>query len=1322
MRILGVLFFVLTSIQGLAQSQAKDDPALTTQANVIAIETAPGANTALRIGNMHKAEIASKINVNYAFVAGGIVNAYTGTVSNPITGYITGHIFVVGIPITNTGPATLNVNAKGVKNILGPTGAALTGGELPANSYVWLVYNGTALQMIGSTGSGGSVIGGSGINVSGSTVNWNGAISEDVIIPNSGGTHEITIGGDSGGATNRVTALNLYGGATNFSSINLFNDISITTTGTGVIQLFNPTGGTISINDNVTLEGVGISIQSDASAIEIVSGAEILMTPQGPVSIGGTSANPGRIQLYEDTDFGSNYTEFKTGPQAGNISYTLPTAAPAVNGYVLSGSTAGVLSWVAQSGGGGLVDGDYGDITVGGSGTTMTIDNGVVNDAKIATHTTTKISTTNKSLLNSAIVYNDQANTYSDGTVQTFNPSNTNPGFVMGSNSSRPSSPIEGALFFNTTTKDVETYIDGVWSGMTRGEDITDATTARTITDSDRNKTVTFTSSSSITVTLNGTPEVGTAVCIWKAAGSGTITISASGSLKAVSNQMLTDNTGAWFVHEGSGVWRGMGALGAVASGTFVGLTDGPGAFTGKTLNYPRVNAGETALEYRTPAQVRADIGAGTGSGDALTTNPLSQFAATTSAQLRGVLSDEVGTGAAYFVGGALGTPPSGVATNLTGTASGLTAGNVTTNANLTGPITSSGNATSVASQTGTGSVFVMNTSPTLVTPNLGTPSAGVLTNATGLPGTSVINTPAGNISTTNVQAALNELDAEKQDALGYIPVNPANNGTDFSSASTTLQNLGGMEKTSVKNVQTGDYTLQASDFNTNTTIYMDNGSTPRTLTIPLAALSAVPTIRTVLVRRLGTASVTIVGAVGTTINPPGGSNTDPGQGYLFAISKDGVGAATYTIDNGGVALGPANSLLAVNNAGTVQEYKVVSEGLTAGSGTLQIGGAVTSDKTFTGAFSWGFGVAPAAKLTVRGLNTGTGSLALFEDSGGTDRLLLADNGKITWVSAQSGAGIVGFSASAALTATANTQTMTGFNLSTTVAYGGFTGDTAIPFRFNDTGAANDYWNVTISTSGASTAQNFNSAGFYNFANSASTAIIRNSAAALSIRGGTASTAKMLQLSTTVASSTNNNAAFNFTGNIHDYGSAITRTNTALLHDYSVTSVNGSNITYNHEQIIPSFSVGNSTLTLTGPSWNPSITGSGTISNTGFTSMSGALNGFGTLTPTATLHVVGSEKVDGNLTLVSAGNGILIKEGTNATMGVATLVAGTVTVSTTKVTANSRILLTGQNLGTITVPVGYAVSARTAGTSFTILSANVVDTSTVAWVILEPAP
>lgn len=52
------------------------------------------------------------------------------------------------------------------------------------------------------------------------------------------------------------------------------------------------------------------------------------------------------------------------------------------------------------------------------------------------------------------------------------------------------------------------------------------------------------------------------------------------------------------------------------------------------------------------------------GGGDALTANPLSQFAATTSAQLRGVISDELGTGALLFDGA---TPTSLVGTNITG-------------------------------------------------------------------------------------------------------------------------------------------------------------------------------------------------------------------------------------------------------------------------------------------------------------------------------------------------------------------------------------------------------------------------------------------------------------------------------------------------------------------------------------------------------------------------------------------------------------------------------------------------------------------------------
>lgn len=92
----------------------------------------------------------------------------------------------------------------------------------------------------------------------------------------------------------------------------------------------------------------------------------------------------------------------------------------------------------------------------------------------------------------------------------------------------------------------------------------------------------------------------------------------------------------------------------------------------------------------------------------------------------------------------------------------------------------------------------------------------------------------------------------------------------------------------------------------------------------------------------------------------------------------------------------------------------------------------------------------------------------------------------------------------------------------------------------------------------------------------------------------------------------------------------------------------------------------------------------------------------------------------GNTKLTIAGAGFYVKEGANATMGTGTLSGGTLVVSTTKVTANSRIFITDQG-GTITNLGSLYISARTAGTSFTVSSTNVLDASTFAWIIFEPA-
>ncbi|WP_329376014.1 glycosyl hydrolase family 28-related protein [Streptomyces sp. NBC_01483] len=88
------------------------------------------------------------------------------------------------------------------------------------------------------------------------------------------------------------------------------------------------------------------------------------------------------------------------------------------------------------------------------------------------------------------------------------------------------------------------------------------------------------------------------------------------------------------------------------------------------------------------------------------------------------------------------------------------------------------------------------------------------------------------------------------------------------------------------------------------------------------------------------------------------------------------------------------------------------------------------------------------------------------------------------------------------------------------------------------------------------------------------------------------------------------------------------------------------------------------------------------------------------------------------LNLGSAGGGVAIKEGANARMGVATLVAGTVTVANTSVTATTRVAAFRQAAGGT---LGHLSTTKVNGTSLTITSSSNADTSTIAWVLFEAA-
>jgi hypothetical protein len=93
--------------------------------------------------------------------------------------------------------------------------------------------------------------------------------------------------------------------------------------------------------------------------------------------------------------------------------------------------------------------------------------------------------------------------------------------------------------------------------------------------------------------------------------------------------------------------------------------------------------------------------------------------------------------------------------------------------------------------------------------------------------------------------------------------------------------------------------------------------------------------------------------------------------------------------------------------------------------------------------------------------------------------------------------------------------------------------------------------------------------------------------------------------------------------------------------------------------------------------------------------------------------------VVGDFRLTTAGKGFQIKEGSNARMGTATLVGGTIAVSNTSVTANTRIFISRSTAGGT---LGHLSTTQIASTSFTVNSDSGADTSTVNWLLIEPSP
>lgn len=278
---------------------------------------------------------------------------------------------------------------------------------------------------------------------------------------------------------------------------------------------------------------------------------------------------------------------------------------------------------------------------------------------------------------------------------------------------SDPASPVQGQIYYNTASDVIKYYDGAAWQTIGTGSGTVSSVSA----------------SSPLASTGGNTPTI--------SIQDGTTT--QKGAVQLTDSTSSTSTTTAATPNSVKSAYDLANGKANPSDVTYIGTTS-------VALNRSSANLALTGISSVTlpgsssgTAQVIASAVAGTGtvitlpatSGTvALTGNKLSAFAATSSSELAGVISDETGSGALVFANSptlvtpALGTPSSVTLTNATGLpistgVSGLGTGVATflatpSSANL---------AAAVTDETGTGTLVFTN-SPTLVTPTLGVASA----------------------------------------------------------------------------------------------------------------------------------------------------------------------------------------------------------------------------------------------------------------------------------------------------------------------------------------------------------------------------------------------------------------------------------------------------------------------------------------------------------------------------------------------------------------------------------------------------------------------
>lgn len=203
------------------------------------------------------------------------------------------------------------------------------------------------------------------------------------------------ITGSTGSADNAVLRADGTGGLTIQSSPLIAGDDGSLTLGTsstsGTDRFIVVDGSGANINLDISSKGSGNLLLSSLNDVFLTGNNVNYEAALLHKFTSTTAATSAELRLYEGSTNGSNYIGIKPANSVvNNITYTLPEA-PSVSGYVLSSTTAGVMSWIAPSGGSisGLTTGRFtyatSATTIGD--TTLAFDNSSPTYSQIA-HTT----------------------------------------------------------------------------------------------------------------------------------------------------------------------------------------------------------------------------------------------------------------------------------------------------------------------------------------------------------------------------------------------------------------------------------------------------------------------------------------------------------------------------------------------------------------------------------------------------------------------------------------------------------------------------------------------------------------------------------------------------------------------------------------------------------------------------------------------------------------------------------------------------------------------------------------------------------------------